>query len=92
MDFEWDKLKNLANIRKHKVSFTEAKSVFYDPNARVIDDPYHSEQEERFIIIGISESLHILTVCHCIRDEDTIRIISARKATAKEINTYNNFI
>ena len=92
MDFEWDKSKNITNIRKHGVSFIEAKTVFYGPNARVIADPNHSETEERFIIIGTSEKLHILTVCHCIRDEDTIRIISARRATKKEINSYNSFL
>ena len=92
MDFEWDKLKNLANIRKHGVSFSEAKSVFYDPNARVIEDKKHSREEERFIIIGCSQKLHVLTVCHCVRDEEIIRIISARKATKKEIESYNSFI
>ena len=80
--FEWDENKNNINKRKHKVSFEEAKTVFEDANALVIEDPDHSEQEERFIILGFSHKANLLIVCHCFRMEDSvIRIISARKAT-----------
>ena len=87
--FEWDPQKNRTNIQKHKISFEEAKTVFYDENARVIADPEHSEQEDRFIILGLSASLRLLVVCHCYREPDeTIRIISARKATKNESKYY----
>ena len=87
--FEWDKNKNLANIKKHKISFEEAKSVFFDENARVISDPEHSETEERFIILGISNKLKLLIVLHTYRKNDEIiRIISARKATKSESKYY----
>jgi len=87
--FEWDAKKNKINIQKHNVSFEEAKTVFYDDNARVISDPEHSQEEDRFIILGISASLRLLVVCHCYREPDeTIRIISARKATKTESKYY----
>ena len=87
--FEWDENKNSINKVKHKVSFEEAKTVFYDDNALVIDDPEHSEREERFIILGTSSSAKLLVVCHCYRQSDTvIRIISARKATKNESEQY----
>ncbi len=83
--FEWDARKNTLNRRKHGVSFEEAKSVFSDENARLIHDPDHSEDEERFVLLGISHRLRVLLVCHCYReDEEVIRIISARKASRKE--------
>jgi len=76
----------------HRISFEEAKSVFYDDNARLIHDQDHSEDEERFIIPGLSESLNILVVCHCYREEnEIIRIISARKATKNEKRQYQEF-
>ncbi len=87
--FEWDPKKDAINIRKHKVSFEEAKTVFYDDNARIIADPDHSETEDRFIILGLSQSLKLLVVCHCYRAQDEIiRIISARKATKNESKFY----
>jgi len=87
--FEWDERKASANERKHGVSFQEARSVFFDERARLIDDPEHSEDEERFILMGFSSSLRLLVVCHCYRSEaKLIRIISARKATARESKTY----
>lgn len=87
--FEWDENKNSINKDKHGVSFEEAVSVFEDPLALVIADPDHSEDEERFIILGMSEELNMLVVCHCYRDnEQTIRIISARKATKTECRYY----
>ncbi|MCM1496313.1 MAG: BrnT family toxin [Bacteroides sp.] len=87
--FEWDENKNLANQKKHKVSFQEAQTVFYDVDALVINDPEHSEEEDRFIILGLSRRANLLVVCHCYRESDTtIRIISARKATATEARQY----
>ena len=87
--FEWDERKALANERKHGVSFDEARSAFFDERARLIDDPEHSEDEERFILMGLSSSLRLLLVCHCYRSKaNVIRIISARKATARESKSY----
>lgn len=88
--FEWDENKNQVNITKHKVSFAEAMAVFYDDNALLKDDPDHSENEERFLIIGMSYINKILVVSHCYRcDDEVIRIISARKATKCEARQYN---
>ncbi len=87
--FEWDENKNRINKSKHKISFEEAKTVFYDEEALVIADPEHSENEERFIILGFSSQANLLVVCHCYRSADmVIRIISARKATHKEEKYY----
>lgn len=87
--FEWDERKAAANIKKHGVSFEEAKSVFYDDRAKLIDDPDHSEEEDRFILLGLSSALRVLVVCHCCRNaEGVIRIISARKATTGETKSY----
>ncbi|MBF0398796.1 MAG: BrnT family toxin [Desulfobacterales bacterium] len=92
IEFEWDDQKNKANQKKHKVSFEEAKTAFYDKNARVIDDPDHSE-EEQFILFGISNKLRIIAIVHCYREDDKIiRIISARKAVKNEIKQYEAFI
>ena len=89
--FEWDKSKNLFNQDKHKISFEEAQTVFYDFEALVIDDPEHSKEEERFIILGLSKTAKLLVVCHCYRESETvIRIISARKATKTEAKYYKN--
>ena len=88
--FEWDENKNRANQRKHKVSFDEAKTVFYDENARLIPDPDHSENEERFIIMGVSSNLRMLVVVHCYKENnEVIRIISARKVTRNEQKYHN---
>ena len=86
--FEWDARKATANLKKHGISFEEAKSVFFDERAKLIDDPDHSEDEDRFILLGLSHSLRIVVVCHCYRDENVIRIISARKATVRELKEY----
>jgi len=89
LHFEWDERKALANAKKHGVSFEEAKSVFIDERAKLIDDPDHSEDEERFVLLGFSSTLRMLVVCHCYRGEgDVIRIISARRANAKESKFY----
>lgn len=87
--FEWDARKAAANEKKHGVSFAEAKSVFADERAKLIDDPDHSEEEDRFILLGLSSGLRVLVVCHCYRGEDNVvRFISARKATARESKFY----
>ncbi|MFZ2630467.1 MAG: BrnT family toxin [Desulfosalsimonadaceae bacterium] len=89
LQFEWDKRKEKTNIKKHGVSFEEAQAVFYDENAIQFFDPDHSDDEDRFILLGISFKLRILVVCHCFReDEGIIRIISARKADDDEENEY----
>lgn len=87
--FEWDPPKAAINVRKHGISFEEAQSVFADERARLIDDPDHSEDEDRFILLGLSSSLRVLVVAHCYRSEgNVIRIISARKATREEQRYY----
>jgi len=87
--FEWDERKNRANIKKHGVSFDEARTVFYDENAKHFFDPDHSEDEDRFILLGISFNLRNLVVCHCFRESETVvRIISARKADRDEESEY----
>ena len=87
--FEWNRDKNLSNIEKHGISFKEAALTFFDPNAATINDTAHSQDEERFLLIGLSEKYRLLTVCHCYRDNEAIiRIISARKATKQEENKY----
>lgn len=86
--FEWDDEKSEANLEKHGVSFDEASTVFYDPHAIVVDDE-HSFDEDRFIIVGLSATARVLTVCHCYRElNELIRIISARKATKNEETEY----
>lgn len=90
--FEWDENKNQINQEKHRISFEEAVTVFYDAYAIVIGDTEHSREEDRFVILGFSQKANLLVVCHCYRASDTIiRIISARKATASETRQYNEF-
>ncbi len=87
--FEWDPAKARLNIRKHGISFEEAQTVFSDDRALIIDDPEHSESEPRLVLLGMSAGLRILVVVHAYRaDPDTIRIISARRATRSERLTY----
>ena len=88
--FEWDAAKAASNARKHGISFEEAKSVFYDEFAIQFYDSENSElEEDRFLMLGLSSESRILLVCHCERDSgNTIRIISARKATRKERRFY----
>lgn len=89
LQFEWDENKNTINKIKHHISFEEAETVFYDDLALMIDDPDHSHDEERFIILGMSSKANLLIVCHCYRASETvIRIISARKATKTEAMYY----
>ena len=90
IQFIWDKNKNISNQKKHDISFEEAKTVFYDENARLIHDPEHSDSEDRFIILGLSRSLRLLIVVHVYREQDEmIRILSARKATKNESKHYS---
>ncbi len=89
MRFEWDPAKATINLRKHQVSFDEAKTVFFDDFAVQFFDEEHSSEEDRFIMLGMSSGAKLLVVCHCERgDGDVIRIISARKATSGEASYY----
>ena len=91
--FEWDKRKASDNRRKHGISFEEARSAFLDENARVIPDPEHADDEDRFILLGLSVRLRLLVVVHCYRQqEDVIRIISARQAERSERKQYSDFL
>jgi len=91
LEFEWDPKKNSSNIEKHGVAFEEAKTAFTDQSARLIADPEHSESEDRFILLGTSIHSRLLVVCHCVRTDDAIRIISARKADKLERKLYEDF-
>ena len=87
--FEWDKKKSKVNEKKHKISFQEALTVFSDETAIEFYDDEHSEWEDRFLLLGLSNKLNLLLVCHCHREsEGVIRIISARKATKNESEYY----
>ena len=89
--FEWDARKSAANLRKHGVSFEEARSVFLDENALLRPDESHSDEEDRFLLLGLSGRLRALVVCHCYRQEnEVIRLISARKANADEQRQYDD--
>lgn len=87
--FDWDPAKAASNLKKHGISFAEAKSAFADERAKVIPDPDRSVDGERFVLIGLSLKLRLLVVCHCYRERSgTIRIISARRATKPETRQY----
>jgi len=89
IEFEWDDKKEKTNLKKHGISFNEAKTVFYDEFAVQYFDPDHSESEDRFLLLGISFQIKTIVVCHCYREEEiTIRIISARKANKAEEKEY----
>ena len=89
IEFAWDRRKARSNLVKHGVSFDEAQTVFLDENARLIDDPDHSEEEERFVLLGYSFQARCLIVSHCYRESDSvIRLISARRANAQEEEVY----
>lgn len=91
--FEWDDDKNKENQEKHAVSFEEAQTVFFDDGAIQFWDEKHSDDEDRFLMLGLSNRFRILLVVHCYREnESTIRIISARKATKKEKQQYTGKI
>ena len=87
--FEWDLRKAAANLRKHGVAFEEARTVFYDENALLRPDEDHSDEEDRFVLLGLSGRLRTLVVCHCYRQADqVVRLISARKANSFERQQY----
>jgi hypothetical protein len=86
-EFQWDKEKSLRNFKKHGVTFEEAVTAFYDTLSSTIPDNEHSEGEARFLLLGLSNQLHLLVVSHTDRG-NTIRIISARLATNKERKYY----
>jgi len=91
MIFEWDENKAKINYTKHKVTFEEAQTVFYDENALLLADEKHSNEEDRFILMGMSSMMNTLLVCFCERssnNNEIIRIISSRKANKKEIEQY----
>ena len=93
LTFEWNSRKAAENRRKHHVSFEEAKSAFLDENARVIADAEHSDDEDRFVLLGLSIQLRLLVVVHCYQEsENVIRIISARKADPSERRQYSEFV
>ena len=87
--FDWDENKNRINLEKHGITFEEASTVFFDDRAILFDDPEHSMDEDRFLLLGMSETAKVCIVCHCYRESDTvIRFISARQATRKEEQRY----
>ena len=89
IEFAWDRRKARSNVVKHGVSFEEAKTVFLDEDARLIDDPDHSEEEARLLLVGYSFEARCLVVSHCYRQsESVVRLISARRATKREEQMY----
>jgi uncharacterized protein len=89
IQFAWDGRKARSNVAKHGVSFQEAQTVFLDESARLIDDPDHSGDEERLLLLGFSFQARCLIVSHCYRESDSvIRLISARRATSLEEEVY----
>jgi hypothetical protein len=89
LTFQWDPDKDAASQRKHNVGFDEAATAFYDEAALLADDPDSSDDEQRFLLLGLSRRLRLLVVCHCYREsEQVIRVISARKANRRERRTY----
>ena len=89
LQFVWDSRKAKSNAKKHGVTFEEAETVFFDESALLLADPDHSEEEDRFILLGSSARLRLLVVCHCYREsESTIRLFSARKADRDERRQY----
>ena len=89
LEFEWDKRKAKVNLKKHGISFEEARTIFFDEHAVQFFDPDQSEEEDRFILLGASARLRLLVVCHCYREsESTIRLFSARKADRDERRQY----
>jgi hypothetical protein len=92
IEFAWDPRKAAANIVKHGISFEEARTAFFDECARLIDDPDHSADERRFLLLGFSLQARCLLVSHCYRESNSvIRLISARRATAREEKDYWRF-
>ncbi|MEC7561372.1 MAG: BrnT family toxin [Pseudomonadota bacterium] len=92
VEFEWNDAKSQSNQRKHGVSFVEAATVFQDEFARVVPDPDHSIDEQRYLLLGVSSMMRLLVVSHCERAVNSIRIISARKASLRELKQYEGFV
>ncbi len=93
IDFDWDSHKAKENVRKHQISFEEVSNAFYDGRARILYDPDHSQDEDRYILLGVSEESRLLMVCHLYKENDRlIRIISARPATKDERRQYQEFL
>jgi uncharacterized DUF497 family protein len=90
MQFEWDTEKAETNLKKHKIDFSEAETVFGDPTAKIFDDEAHSFEEKREIIVGHSVQNRLLIICFTERENDTVRIISARLTTSQERRDYEN--
>ena len=89
MRFDWDQVKANANLKKHGVTFEDARSVFFDEFAVQFFDEDHSSEEERFLLLGLSSDAKLLLVCHCEREQgNVVRIISARRATKREAAHY----
>ena len=88
LHFSWNENKARSNRHKHGIDFSEASTVFLDDFARLINDPDHSDEEDRFILLGLSARLRVLVVCHCYRHGNEIRIISARRASKREQAQY----
>jgi uncharacterized DUF497 family protein len=89
LPFTWDPKKARQNLAKHRVSFEEASTVFYDEQGLEMEDPDEASGEDRFVIIGLSANMRLLAVCHCVREGGkVIRIISARRAVKAEQNQY----
>ena len=92
IQFTWDRRKARLNLAKHGISFEEAQTAFLDERGRLLDDPEHSEAEERFLLLGYSLQARCLVVSHCYREsESVIRLISARRATLREEKEYWSF-
>lgn len=93
ISFEWDELKNRENYKKHGLVFEEAATAFGDENARIIADPDHSDNEDRFILVGLTRSMNLVVVCHCYRRHgQVIRLISARLANKWEKAVYREYL
>ena len=91
--YEWDERKNRSNQRKHRVAFEEARTAFLDESARLIADPDHSAEENRFILVGLSIRLRLLVIHYCYREsERVVRILSARKADPSERRDYARWL
>ena len=89
LGFSWDDRKNKTNKKKHGISFAEAQTIFFDEDAIEYYDTNHSEDEDRFLMLGLSYRIRVLVVSYCLRKEGAeIRIISSRKATKKEQGVY----
>ena len=86
--FAWDPRKAASNARKHRVSFQEAATAFADPLSLTVPDPDHSDAEARFLLLGLSDRQRLLVVTHVERDDDLVRLISARLATRRERRQY----